>query len=265
VINYNNRGDMKRIEDHEVIVHGVEHEQYFQGCGVSFTPFTDVATGIGDDAAEAFEDALESLAQGDWEVEEADDWPDAPRPDAATLDEDAHEDLHVYVSVRVKGREAMSPEQIKDKYEPRIAKVLGGIVAALREDEPTLHVGEPYDMHGDDYRWSFNVHTAADAELAATIGDEPMGADVSFVICESEQYDGEKFGVNFAVEIVGVGGEIIGGLTPYNYTGECWVSRCDAEAIEERFAIVERCDPSEAAHLVIDWLRQQASATERSA
>ncbi len=94
---------MKRIQSHEIIVHGVEHEQYFQGCGVSFTSYTDVATGIGNDAFEAFEDALESLAQCDWDVELADCWTDAPKADAARLadDDHDHEDLHVYVSVRV--------------------------------------------------------------------------------------------------------------------------------------------------------------------
>lgn len=92
---------MKPITDHEVIVHGVEHEQYFQGCGVSFTSFADVATGIGGDAHEAFLDALEILADS-WDVGDAEQWDDAPSATDCQLDDEDHDELHVYVSVRVK-------------------------------------------------------------------------------------------------------------------------------------------------------------------
>ena len=60
---------MKAIKAYEIIDHGVEHSSYFQGCGTSFTEFSDVATGIGDNAAEALEECLEQLAQGCWIVE----------------------------------------------------------------------------------------------------------------------------------------------------------------------------------------------------
>lgn len=102
----------KKIAGHEVIVHGVEHEQYFQGCGTSFTSYTAVATGIGADAREAFDDALESLAQGDWDVDHAEQWEDVPKAEdaqlpkcdsLAALQEDDESGLWVYVSVRVKG------------------------------------------------------------------------------------------------------------------------------------------------------------------
>ncbi len=45
----------KPIAEFEIVDHGIEHEQYFQGCGVSLTEFTDVATGIGNDAEEALD------------------------------------------------------------------------------------------------------------------------------------------------------------------------------------------------------------------
>ena len=38
---------MKKIRSYEIINHGYEHSQYFQGGGVSYTPFDDVATGVG--------------------------------------------------------------------------------------------------------------------------------------------------------------------------------------------------------------------------
>src|SRR5207248_7017098 len=59
---------MRRIEDFELVDHGIDHEQYFQGCGVAFTDYTDVATGIGDNPAEAIDDALDQLAQNNWDV-----------------------------------------------------------------------------------------------------------------------------------------------------------------------------------------------------
>lgn len=59
---------MKTIVEYEVIEHGFDAEQYFPGCGVVYTDFVDVATGIGETAREAFDDALDSLAQNDWDV-----------------------------------------------------------------------------------------------------------------------------------------------------------------------------------------------------
>lgn len=98
---------MRQIIEHEVVVHGVEHEQYWQGCCVSGTRFNLVATGIGDDAAEAFEDALDALALAGWDIEGACDWADVPH--AGDHDQVAYEhevgdidECHFYVSVRVR-------------------------------------------------------------------------------------------------------------------------------------------------------------------
>ena len=62
---------MKTINEYEIINHGICHSDYFQGCGTAFTEFIDVATGIGNSEQEALDDALEILAQGDWDVEDA--------------------------------------------------------------------------------------------------------------------------------------------------------------------------------------------------
>ena len=58
---------MKKIKSFEIINHGYDHAQYFQGCGISFTPFEDVATGLGYSAADAYEDAIEGLTW-DWDT-----------------------------------------------------------------------------------------------------------------------------------------------------------------------------------------------------
>jgi hypothetical protein len=148
----------------------------------------------------------------------------------------------------------MSPEQIKDKYAERIVEILSGITAEIRSEDDAIAISEVIDMHCDDFRWTFNAYLPSDLDDA---DPEPQGVDVTFVICESEHYDGEQNGVNFAVEIVGVGGEIVGGLTPHNYTDRCWVSRDDAEEIEERFRLVENAAASEAAYLVVEFLKGQ--------
>jgi len=99
----NSRGNIGReIEEHEVIVHGVDHAQSFQGCGLAFTQFEEVVTGTGADALEAFEDALEALSHYGWDVGPADSWDDKPSADEAILPDDAHDELWVYVSVRVR-------------------------------------------------------------------------------------------------------------------------------------------------------------------
>lgn len=120
----------------------------------------------------------------------------------------------------------MSPAQIKNKYEKRIMAILVRIADVLRA--AGFRVEGPWDLSSDDYWW---------AMLADVEG---VKVDVSFKICESEQCDGVKGGVNFALDIVEEGGRIIGGLTPFNYTDRCWVSRKDRQAIEERFRILEQ-------------------------
>jgi len=99
----------KPIVEFEVVDHGIDHEQYFQGCGVAFTEFEDVVTGIGDNPAEAIDDALEQLAMNDWDVDGMEKrileqelpgkrkLPVKPRVLARHGDE-----AHYYVSIRVK-------------------------------------------------------------------------------------------------------------------------------------------------------------------
>lgn len=91
---------MKQIQDFEIINHGPEHEQYFQGCGVSFTKFDECYTGYGWNAKDAYEDALEGMAQADIDI---DSMPKRPkgirRGDKVSA---KSEDVYWYVSVRVK-------------------------------------------------------------------------------------------------------------------------------------------------------------------
>ena len=97
----------KAIEAFEVLDHGIEHEQYFQGCGVSCTGYADVATGIGCSVAEAVDDALEQLAQGEWDVEGMErricrEYGKRRIPSKRTVLKRHGEDCWHYVSIRVR-------------------------------------------------------------------------------------------------------------------------------------------------------------------
>lgn len=88
---------MYKVSVYQVVDHGITNSSYFRGCGVALTNFTDVATGIGNDFAEAFEDALDILAQNGWDtcnIEQEEGGSDI-------VDKYA-EDTYYYVSIRVR-------------------------------------------------------------------------------------------------------------------------------------------------------------------
>jgi len=102
---------MNGIIESEVITHGIEHEQMFQGCSTLFSNFEDCATGCGNDAGEAFDDALECLAQNGWDIKKLEC--ERPNPEeyesvlemmnkTHPLEEEDFSSYHFYVSVRVK-------------------------------------------------------------------------------------------------------------------------------------------------------------------
>ena len=47
---------------YEIINHGYDHSQYFQGCGTYGTDFEHVVTGCGYNAKDAYEDELDQVA-----------------------------------------------------------------------------------------------------------------------------------------------------------------------------------------------------------
>ncbi len=54
----------------ELIDFGIDHAQYFPGCGVAFSRFDHVALGVGQNFAEAFNDCLEQIASDGFDVED---------------------------------------------------------------------------------------------------------------------------------------------------------------------------------------------------
>ena len=88
--------------------HGVDHAQYFQGCGVALTRWDDVSVGAGDNPREAYEDAVEQLAMAGWDTFLL---PARPRGFSSKseieydppLEEDESGELYHYVCVYVRG------------------------------------------------------------------------------------------------------------------------------------------------------------------
>ena len=95
---------MTKRPAYQILNHGIENSQYFQGCGVSYTDFDHVVTGCGNDAVEAYNDALDSMYQSD-DSEKLDklNLPRRPRGYGITKRLSVpmkSEDTYAYVSIR---------------------------------------------------------------------------------------------------------------------------------------------------------------------
>lgn len=127
---------------------------------------------------------------------------------------------------------------VKDRYAERIVKVMERIRAELQE--AGYHTEGPDEMFGDDYRWALLVRVVSEpGQYPVADGD----IDITLQIAESMQFEGTEDGINFSLDVVEVGGRILGGLTPYNYTNDVWVDVSDDDAVEWRFSIFEQADP----------------------
>lgn len=119
---------MKPIAEFEVIDHGIEHAQYFQGCGTSYTKFANVVTGCGESAAEAWDDALECIAMDGFDVSTIEQSEDnalftSDKADEASVEnhlakagielgENEDCELYYYVSIRWNGKVAEDSETV---------------------------------------------------------------------------------------------------------------------------------------------------------
>ena len=89
---------MRTVEKYEVIEHGIENSSYFQGCGTAFTEYEDCFTGCGTDSTEAFNDALDQLAEVGYAI--------PAKLETYAIDglevPEEYEDCYVYISIRIK-------------------------------------------------------------------------------------------------------------------------------------------------------------------
>lgn len=96
---------MKHILEFEVIDHGIEHAQYFQGCSTYLTKWDFCVTGCGDSYLDAIDDALELLAQSDFDVDFIDEDPevieDMKLAEAGPTTDGYSDEHFYYVSIRI--------------------------------------------------------------------------------------------------------------------------------------------------------------------
>lgn len=106
---------MKRIEGYQLVDHGINHAQYFPGCGTALTEYEVCYTGCGSNFAEAMEDALDQIASdGDYNIQgleaqikedyRLEKWPTEPSTDKY-YEENEDCALYYYLSIRLKGDE----------------------------------------------------------------------------------------------------------------------------------------------------------------
>ena len=87
----------QRVARYEIIDHGIDHAQYYPGCGTAYTGLDDAYTGAGDNPYDALEDALDCAAMDGWDVSAIpNDLPDHP-----ALTADDNEECYYYVAIRV--------------------------------------------------------------------------------------------------------------------------------------------------------------------
>ena len=93
---------MKPTAKYQIINHGMDHEQYFPGCGCACTPYDRCVTGCGESAAEAYQDALDCVYTDEGSKADSLDLPNKPRGLGITsrpVVPASAEDFHYYVSI----------------------------------------------------------------------------------------------------------------------------------------------------------------------
>lgn len=132
-------------------------------------------------------------------------------------------------------------EEIGETYQPKMKAMLEELRAEAVERGLTAH--PLVDMTDEEYAWRL--------DLTPPNGEEDDGVSVTLSIAEAAVHgdapgeDPESNGVNFSLIMVGDGGSIVGGLTPFNYTPDVWVPVTDHEGVAARWRIFDNaCDPS---------------------
>ena len=114
---------------------------------------------------------------------------------------------------------------VRKTYGKRMLRTMAALRSDIAKTFPELNPDEPMEMDADMY--SVNI-------LLKPEGREPI--DVSFEIVESHDYEGVDGGYTFRMDIVEMGGRMVGGFSPFNYTEQVW---CKTKpAIRERFDLV---------------------------
>ena len=156
----------------------------------------------------------------------------------------------------------MSDEQtpvdlVKERFEKRALSLMGSYRTALVA--AGFDCDDVEDSSCDQYEWALNLffgprNAGTDEKWNNSIG-------IELTIMESAFYDGEmEDGINFRVELVAMGGEIVGEFSPYNFTPQCWVDAKDNDAVERRFQLIEHVTADEVVGVIQEWLQRKGKA-----
>ncbi|HET9280355.1 MAG TPA: hypothetical protein VFR24_00135 [Candidatus Angelobacter sp.] len=104
-----------------------------------------------------------------------------------------------------------SAENVKAKYADKIIACL----ESLREEFRGLgfEVTNIDDWSDEEYAWQFSASVKSNK-------DKTIGVDL--YITEEKVREGEGYGFAFHLSIIGIGDEILGNYSPYNYTPQLW-------------------------------------------
>lgn len=132
----------------------------------------------------------------------------------------------------------------KEEFAGRLEKLLSELCKDARERG--LECDGPADMTDEEYSYSVLVYPEG-----AEYSD---GVDVGITLLESAVNGNDPGGVNFGLRVVSYGGHVLGGLVPYNYTPDVWVSEADENAVEERWNVFSHAyDPSVILDQIQEW------------
>ena len=130
-------------------------------------------------------------------------------------------------------------EEIGELYKPKIMAILTEIHKEALSRGFTCD--EPFEMTDEVYRFCMLL------KPPGMPGDAEDGVDVTIQIPESYVYgdaapeckdaEDNRNGLNFALDLCEYGGTIVGGVTPYNYSPQCWVDISDLDAVKDRWDI----------------------------
>lgn len=104
----------------EILDHGIEHSQYFQGCGTTGTKFDECITGIGVSAISALDDALEQIAMAGIEFPksvEEEALSNVAFGEETVPEGEEHDELYYHVSIRLKFDACNCRECVTTRYE----------------------------------------------------------------------------------------------------------------------------------------------------
>jgi len=126
---------------------------------------------------------------------------------------------------------------LKRYYGGKIRRILRQASKALKDKG--YRVTRIYEMHDADYVWGITLCPPAHPPHPDNQWTHDNDVDIRFSILDSKDSDGTPGCMNFSVDVTEVGGRMIGGLTPFNFTDRVWIPLTDHQEINERWQIME--------------------------